>query len=135
MTTQLDQESPPGVDAKPCGSCPYRRDVPSGIWAAEEYAKLPLFDGDTWQQDQHLFRCHQQTGKLCAGWLGCHGPKQLLALRMYEVEASVYSYVCPVPVFSSGAEAAAHGMRDIKAPDPRASRMVEGLIRKRGVAR
>ena len=54
------------VRKRPCPSCPYRRDVPSGIWHESEYAKLPQFDGPT--QDQlaagafALFHCHSQPG-------------------------------------------------------------------------
>lgn len=25
---------------EPCETCPYRRDVPSGVWSADEYRKL-----------------------------------------------------------------------------------------------
>jgi hypothetical protein len=31
-----------GPRRRPCSSCPYRRDVPSGLWSAEEYDKLCL---------------------------------------------------------------------------------------------
>ena len=44
----------------PCGSCPYRRDVPSGIWEQHEYDKLPEYDGQTWEQNPALFLCHQR---------------------------------------------------------------------------
>jgi hypothetical protein len=36
--------------ARPCASCPYRKDVPSGIWAAHEYTKLLAYDGDILDQ-------------------------------------------------------------------------------------
>jgi hypothetical protein len=29
---------------KPCESCPYRKDVPSGVWSEGEYRKLPQYD-------------------------------------------------------------------------------------------
>ena len=66
----------------PCGSCPYRKDVPSGIWAKSEYDKLPRYDGETWEQDPKAFMCHQRDGCLCGGWLACHSPRHLLALRL-----------------------------------------------------
>ena len=44
---------------RPCDSCPYRQDVPSGIWAASEYAKLPAYDAPTCAQSARLFLCHQ----------------------------------------------------------------------------
>lgn len=79
MTTDLPK--PPKV---PCGTCPYRRDVPSGVWAAEEYDKLPGYDGDVPDQlragAMGLFMCHQRDGCLCGGWLMAHGPDNLLAL-------------------------------------------------------
>lgn len=75
-----------GPAPQPCASCPYRRDVASGIWAAEEYAKLPAYDTDTPFQPANLFLCHQTSAgdpraRVCAGWVGCHG-SDLLALRL-----------------------------------------------------
>lgn len=116
----------------PCKSCPYRRDVPSGIWAAGEYAKLPFYDGsmlDQMEGGRALFMCHQNDGHLCAGWVGCHGPDSLLALRLNAVDASVWSYVSPVRLFRSGAQAAAHGMRAIHRPGMRARAMIARLAR------
>ena len=128
MSTLL--KAPPA----PCGSCPYRKDVPSGIWARKEYEKLPGYDGETWQQTPSLFLCHQRDGNLCGGWLACHDPNELLALRMCgrEVDPSVFDFATDVPVFGSGAEARAHGIRDIKSPKAKARKMMAGLVRKRG---
>lgn len=56
--TQKNSSQVRGPAPQPCASCPYRRDVPSGIWAAEEYAKLPAYDADTPFQPPHLFLCH-----------------------------------------------------------------------------
>lgn len=119
----------------PCGSCPYRRDVPSGIWDASEYAKLSAYDGETWEQPPALFMCHQQDGQLCGGWLACHGPEELLALRVHahQLCPSVWRYAPRTPVFASGAEAAAHGMREHDAPGQAAQRKIAGLQRKRGM--
>lgn len=116
----------------PCRSCPYRRDVPSGIWAAEEYQKLPLYDGETMDQLPALFYCHQQDGKLCAGWVGCHDTDHLLALRFQRVAPEVYDYVSPVPLFDSGAEAAAHGMAEIERPRLAARRSIARLSKAKG---
>ncbi len=122
----------------PCRSCPYRRDVPSGVWAASEYDKLPGYDGEIMQQIAHgctgLFMCHQRDGRLCAGWVGAHGPENLLALRLHgaTVAPSVWEYVSPVPLFASGAAAAAHGRRKIARPDVDAQRVIGRLLRKRG---
>ncbi|WP_245558286.1 DUF6283 family protein [Nocardia thailandica] len=107
---------PPAV--QPCGGCPYRRDVPSGVWAAEEYAKLRAYDNDTAEQPGKLFQCHLHdsdaaTARLCGGWVGCHQP-HLLALRVAvfdgrisaETAQACETYRSRVPLFASGAEAA-----------------------------
>lgn len=124
---------------RPCVSCPYRRDVPSGIWSRQEYEKLPPFDNETGFQPPSAFFCHQQDGRLCAGWVGTHDMDDSLGLRMVaslgmaseeELDA-VRSYKTDVPLFSSGAEAAEHGLRDIDDPDFRARLTVDKLRRKR----
>ncbi|MGW4372017.1 DUF6283 family protein [Nocardia takedensis] len=66
--------------------CPYRRDVPSGIWDHTEYRKLRAYDNELPDQPAALFQSHQQDAgddrrRMCAGWVGCHGPT-LLALRL-----------------------------------------------------
>lgn len=119
----------------PCGSCPYRRDVPSGVWAVEEYEKLPTYDGETFEQPPAAFFCHQQNGRLCAGWVGCHDMDQNLAIRFLglkhpELAQAAVEYECAVPLFTSGAEAALHGMRDIKAPTEAARRAIDKLTRR-----
>jgi len=106
--------------------------VPSGVWARSEYDKLPLYDGETWEQSIAIFMCHQRDGRLCAGWLACHDPTQLLALRASRnIHSSVFEYTTPVPVFASGAEARAHGLRDLKQPGGRALKVAAGLRRQR----
>ena len=124
---------PPKV---PCGSCPYRKDVEPGIWAAEEYAKLPLYDGETWEQSPALFMCHQRDGCLCGGWLMTHDREELLALRFHaaRLDPSVWDYSPDVPVFNSGREAAAHGLSGISSPSPAAVKKIEGLRRQRKVS-
>jgi hypothetical protein len=126
-----------GVARVPCGSCPYRQDVLSGLWEATEYDKLPAYDGPTWGQAMSLFLCHQRTGNLCAGWLACHDPHELLALRLHHrsVDPAVYDYETDIPVFNSGAEAREHGMRNIKRPGATAKRMIAGLVRKQEIAK
>jgi len=121
----------PSPSKAPCGTCPYRTDVPAGIWAASEYAKLPGYDGETIEQllagATRLFFCHQNDGHLCAGWAGCHDTDELLALRLHEVAPETFGYVSPVPLFSSGAEAAAHGMSGVDNPGDDAIRAIEKL--------
>lgn len=112
--------TPPKPAKTPCPTCPYRRDVPSGIWDASEYEKLLAYDGETGEQlingGTSLFMCHQQNGHLCSGWVACHDTRHLLALRLHKVDRSTFTYKSPVPVFASGAEAAAHGMAEIERP-------------------
>lgn len=124
------------VAQAPCKSCPYRCDVPSGVWAAAEYVKLPKYDGAILDQLKAgaggLFMCHRQDGQLCAGWLASHGSDNLLALRFHgrEVAPEVWGYESPVPVFASGAEAAAHGLAEIEEPSERAKATIRRLLRK-----
>ena len=123
------------VRPRPCPTCPYRRDVPSGIWAPEEYAKLPLYDLTTGEQAEAgavaPFHCHSTPDKLCAGWVGCHDMEENLALRIHHssIDPAVYDYQCPVPLFDSGADAAEHGMRDLENPGPEAKAKAEKLTK------
>lgn len=121
----------PRPSKAPCGTCPYRRDVPAGVWDASEYEKLPAYDGETWAQPPALFFCHQNDGHLCAGWAGCHDTDHLLALRFHRVAPETFGYVSPVPLFSSGAEAAAHGLSGIDRPDARALAAIDKLAARR----
>lgn len=125
----------PKPSAAPCGTCPYRRDVPSGIWDGTEYAKLPAYDRETWEQPPALFFCHRNDGHLCAGWVGCHDTNHLLAMRLHRVDPSTFDYVSPIPLFGSGREAAAHGMADLANPKKAARAAISklsGEIGKRG---
>lgn len=111
---------------RPCASCPYQRDVPSQIWDQTEYAKLPGYDGETWEQSPLVFYCHQFSpetirARMCAGWVGVHDARELLALRLALIEGRISdatfdlaaNYVSPVPLFRSGAEAAKHGTASV----------------------
>lgn len=122
------------IKRAPCASCPYRRDVPSGIWEAEEYDKILPYDNETWMQPPKLFLCHQANGCLCRGWLDTHG-ETLLALRLAcsrgEVDPKTAGKSLDegpaVPVFESAAEAAKHGRRSIKRPGRKARAMVSKI--------
>lgn len=118
---------------KPCESCPYRQDVPSGVWSADEYLKLPEYDEETWAQPVAVFQCHQtdresDKARLCAGWVACHGPENLLALRIGvatgKLDVDVLDYTTDVPLMFSGADACEHGMADIDAPGEEAQALV-----------
>jgi len=70
---------------------------------------------------------------LCSGWLACHNPQELLALRFPgRVDPSAYTYTTDVALFASGAEARAHGIRDVRAPGAKAQKMMRGIVRGRG---
>ena len=123
---------------RPCASCPYRRGVPSGVWGESEYAKLPEYDGDTAYQPIATFMCHQQDGSVCAGWLGHSEPDQLLAVRIGimtgALDPACAEYQTDVPLFASGAEAAAHGMRDYEAPGHEAEETIRKIVTKKGAS-
>ncbi|REF00540.1 DUF6283 family protein [Thermomonospora umbrina] len=127
---------------RPCATCPYRQDVPSGIWAPEEYQKLRRYDAPTPEQPPAVFRCHQRDrdatgGRVCAGWAGVHDGAHLLALRLAamngtlspEVIDAIIGYVSPCRLFASGAEAADHGMAEIDRPGLRAIEAMSKLCR------
>jgi hypothetical protein len=126
---------------RPCVSCPYRCDVPSGVWSADEYAKLPRFDGETWEQDPTVFQCHQQDGRLCAGWVAVHDMEQSMGLRIAVLSGlidpddvdMIVDYTTDVPVFRSGTEAATHGLRDLENPGDEARAVSAKLARKPGM--
>lgn len=125
-----------GVMKAPCKSCPYRKDVPSGVWAEDEYDKLPSYDGEIIDQLQNggtaLFLCHQKDNNLCAGWLATHGTDDLLALRLHhsKVKPEIFRYKTDIPVWSSGQEACDHGKAEIEQPSTRASRVINRLTEK-----
>lgn len=123
----------------PCGSCPYRCDTPSGVWDASEYEKLPAYDRETFAQPTGVFLCHQVNGSICSGWAGTHDMDHSLAVRMATLEGrltgdvleAVLDYQTDVPLFATGAEAAAHGTRDLDEPGDDAQRTIEKMTRKR----
>lgn len=128
----------------PCASCPYRRDVPSGVWAGSEYDKLPAYDGDTGEQAMAgalgVFLCHNDPDRsVCAGWAALSN-YDTLALRMasrldpdVDVQACL-DYTTDVPLFASGAEAAEHGKAEIQAPSGKAIKTI-GKVAKTRAAR
>lgn len=130
-----DEQPLPRPSGAPCGTCPYRRDVPAGIWDASEYEKLPRYDGGTVDQllagGTGLFFCHQNDGHLCAGWVGCHDMGEAIAVRLSPVDPSTFDYESPVPLFSSGAEAARHGLSGVENPDERARAAIAKLEARR----
>ena len=130
-----------GPAKSPCGSCPYRQDAPSGLWAAEEYDKLPRYDGETFEQPTRMFACHQNDGTLCAGWVGAHDMSENLAVRLAVGDGRlspadyerVLDYSTTTPLFASGAEAAEHGRRDLANPNERSRRVARKLSKIEGM--
>lgn len=130
--------TPIPINRAPCVSCPYRKDVPSGIWSSEEYDKIVPYDNETWLQPQRVFMCHQADGCLCRGWLDVHG-SELLGMRLAcakgEVDPGAVTKALgegpAVPVFESAAAAAKHGRRAIKRPGRKARDMMNKIEKKR----
>lgn len=124
----------------PCGSCPYRKNVASGVWAEEEYVKLPPYDLPTMDQPKAAFFCHQQNDQLCAGWVGCHNMEESLGLRLAAalniINNDAYweamDYECTIPLWESGQAACDHGLAGIGDPTDEAIRVVARLQRKLG---
>lgn len=125
----------------PCGSCPYRQDVPPGVWSRDEYEKLPPFDAETAEQPASVFMCHQQDGRMCAGWAGCHDMHESLGLRLAlamglmteETYDATLDYASTVPLFPTGQRAAEHGLSGVDDPPAAAVRTIGKLSRRLGV--
>lgn len=117
------------IRKEPCSSCPYRCDVPSGVWAENEYEKLRRYDEPTYAQPREAFACHATPEHLCHGWAVVHG-WELLALRLLGTRGPVELPEPFVALFRSGNEAADHGMADIEAPAEDAVVLQERLLRK-----
>jgi hypothetical protein len=123
----------------PCSTCPYRKDTPPGIWAPEEYEKLPAYDGQ--RMELAPFHCHQETASgvptYCRGWVSCHGFDAIairLACASGRMDPAEVERPCHVPLYSTGKEACEAGLAGIRRPTPKALRAIERLQRK-GVAR
>ncbi len=115
----------------PCSACPYRIDVPSGVWSEHEYAKLREYDEITPNQPYAAFSCHATPEKICSGWAIVHSNRghenELLALRILGINKVP---VTKVPLFASGTEAADWGERDIEDPSDEAKEAAMKLLRK-----
>jgi hypothetical protein len=127
------------VRPRPCPSCPYRRDCPSGIWDVSEYERLRGYDGEIGEQAAAgafgLFACHSTPALLCAGWAGHRDPADLLAIRIAlsggRLDPAVLDYATDVDLFESGDEAAQHGCAELRDPPPAAREAVRKILRAR----
>lgn len=116
----------------PCSTCPYRRDTPPGIWAREEYDKLPA-----WDDERNLagtFLCHQGNRQaLCRGWMEVH--HRNFAVRMAVLSCSPPAggwKPCDVALYDSGAQARAVGLKGLCKPGKKAREAIAKLAKKRG---
>lgn len=129
----MSDDSMNAVRKEPCISCPYRCDVPSGLWSAEEYDKLPPYDEELIYQPYAVFSCHATPDHLCHGW-AVVGGERMLALRIYAAtheEFDPYDIPEPiVPLFKSHTAAAEHGRAEIDAPSRDARTAIRRLLRK-----
>jgi Family of unknown function (DUF6283) len=120
------------VRVKPCGACPYRKDVPSGVWAAEEYDKLRPYDNPTAEQPFQGFSCHATPEYYCHGWAVVHTSRghayDLIALRFSP--PSTWPEPCGIELFDSGNEAADHGQAEAELPGAAALAAIERLTRR-----
>ena len=106
----------------PCKFCPYRKDVPSGVWSSSEYEKLLRYDNETMYQPMHRFACHNDPELACTGWLAVsmqsNHAHESLALRIRPVDVS--SFAPDTEFFQTHTEACVHGLRDIDNPSQEA---------------
>jgi hypothetical protein len=124
--------------ANPCGSCPLRRDAPPGLWAREEYAKLPAYDRPTGDQPMAVFMCHQVDGRVCAGWAAVIDGGESMALRIavaaghisVRLFRAIVEYRTATPVHDSCTAAAEAGLAGMDDPPPVTRRHAARLVRK-----
>jgi hypothetical protein len=124
----------------PCGSCPYRRDTPPGVWDASEYEKLREYaEGRDYPDGvPHLgiFLCHQTNAlgheTVCRGWLTVEQDSLAVRLALCRGEVTPEQvYADPlVPLYATGEEAAIAGLAGVPAPSVKAERVMRQLRRK-----
>lgn len=121
------------VPPRPCVSCPYRLDCPSGVWSEEEYEKLRVYD-DPYAPEVAVFHCHQENATgvdtVCRGWLTV--ASESVAVRVAGATGRVTGEEVyaepPVPLHPSGNAAADFGERDIECPSRAAIAMASKLL-------
>jgi hypothetical protein len=118
----------------PCATCPYRKDVPSGVWAKEEYDKLPNWDNI---MGRGVFLCHNGSadtkGKvLCRGWMEVHEQNIFVRLAMAQTKFNDANIKpTKVPLYKSGAAARKAGLRDLNRPNLKAMAAVAKIEQRR----
>lgn len=117
----------------PCASCPYRRDTPAGVWAAEEYAKLPAWDNE--QAFAGTFLCHSaniggSSNTVCRGWLEVHNRNMSVRMASFRIDWNEdNSKPTKIPLYLSGAIAARAGMRGVRKPGKAAKTVIKKLCK------
>jgi hypothetical protein len=123
----------------PCASCPYRRDTPPGVWAPEEYRKLPAWDDP--MNFAGVFLCHHSNlgarQAVCRGWLEVHGDNLQARMTGNRVEftSTAARFPTKVPLYKSGAQACAAGLRGVRRPNKAARRLMQKLTKARDIAK
>jgi hypothetical protein len=125
---------------EPCSACPYRVDVPAGVWASEEYDKLDPYDLPTPAQPPGVFACHATPEWLCHGWVAVSVRRgevdhayESLALR---IAAAPFGRPIEAPsdsgveLFASHTDAADWGRAGVTDPDLVARLTIDRLARK-----
>ncbi|MGH3734203.1 MAG: DUF6283 family protein [Micromonosporaceae bacterium] len=112
----------------PCETCPYRKDAPSGVWAAEEYERLRSYDAQPIFSRRRSVNATNttraagghgsaQAGPVATTVITCWGYESLFCAARWTPRASRPRWT-PVSraLFGSSAEAADHGEAAIRAP-------------------
>ena len=124
------------VAKNPCATCPYRKDVPSGVWSHEEYEKLRKYDAEPMPSGENLgvFLCHNtpRAGDqvACKGWVMVHGDS--IAVRIAQIRGQLGDSAfaeTDVPLHESGTAAANFGQRRIKRPGRKAREAMAKLAK------
>ena len=68
------------MSARPCGSCPYLRSTPVGLWDHAEFDNLREQDADP--MAGKTFGCHLRDGSLCRGWLADQKRRGIPSIRL-----------------------------------------------------
>jgi len=120
------------TNKNPCTTCPYRRDVPAGVWTAEEYAKLREYDDES-NPALAVFLCHQSNvvgvATACKGWVMVH--QESVAVRLGCVLGQLDPATCfaetEIPLHESGVAAADFGEQGVKRPGRKALKVIGKL--------
>lgn len=124
------------VAVNPCESCPYRRDVPPGVWHRSEYEKLRDYD-ETHEPALGIFLCHHSPNMeqeaICRGWLTVHADSIAVRLAVLQGNVTPDQRDAPVtvPLFEDGNQAADAGIKGIRRPNDKARQIINRLDKQR----